>query len=106
MRNMGSSEKETGITIGNVQLPGQVIAAPMAGVSDQPYRRLARRFGAALAVSEMVSAAPQLRNSRKSRQRTTHGGESDPVSVQLLGSDPEQMADAARENISRGAQII
>ena len=106
MGNMGASEKETGITIGNVQLPGQVIAAPMAGVSDQPYRRLARRFGAALAVSEMVSAAPQLRNSRKSRQRTTHGGESDPVSVQLLGADPEQMADAARENVSRGAQII
>jgi len=96
----------SGLTIGKIALQGRVISAPMAGVSDQPYRRLARRFGAALAVSEMVSASPQLRHSRKSRQRTTHDGETGPVSVQLLGADPHQMADAARHNIASGADII
>ncbi len=94
------------LKIGRLALKGRVIAAPMAGVSDQPYRCLARHFGAALAVSEMVSASPQLRHSRKSRQRTTHDGEVGPVSVQLLGADPDQMADAARHNIAQGADII
>lgn len=93
-------------SIGSVDIDGRVIAAPMAGVSDQPYRRLARRYGAALAVTEMVSASPDLQHSRKSRQRTTHSGERDPISVQLLGADPQQMADAARANVDRGAQII
>ena len=95
-----------GLTIGHLALKGRVIAAPMAGVSDQPYRCLARHFGAALAVSEMVSASPQLRHSRKSCQRTNHDGEAGPVSVQLLGADPNQMADAARHNIAKGADII
>ena len=94
------------LRIGRLALKGRVIAAPMAGVSDQPYRALARDFGAALAVSEMVSASPQLRESRKSRQRTDHDGEAGPVSVQLLGADPDQMADAARFNIAKGADII
>ena len=94
------------LTIGHLALKGRVIAAPMAGVSDQPYRCLARRFGAALAVSEMVSASPQLRHTRKSHQRTNHDGETGPVSVQLLGADPNQMADAARHNITKGADII
>lgn len=93
-------------SIGSVPIAGRVLAAPMAGVSDQPYRRLARRFGAALAVTEMVSASPDLQDSRKSRQRTTHTGERKPISVQLLGADPQQMADAARANVDRGAQII
>ena len=95
-----------GLTIGHLALKGRVIAAPMAGVSDQPYRCLARHFGASLAVSEMVSASPQLRHSRKSCQRTNHDGEAGPVSVQLLGADPDQMADAARHNIAKGADII
>ena len=95
-----------GLTIGHLALKGRVIAAPMAGVSDQPYRCLARHFGASLAVSEMVSASPQLRHSRKSCQRTNHDGEASPVSVQLLGADPDQMADAARHNIAKGADII
>lgn len=96
----------TGLAIGKVALAGRVIAAPMAGVSDRPYRTLARRYGAALAVTEMVSAAPALHQTIKSRQRTNHSGETGPVSVQLLGADPVQMACAARENVSRGAQMI
>lgn len=94
------------LTIGHLTLAGRVLAAPMAGVSDQPYRTLARRYGAALAVSEMVTSAPDLRQSEKSRRRTTHDGEPGPISVQLLGADPRQMASAARENVARGAQII
>ena len=92
----------TDLAIGKVALAGRVIAAPMAGVSDQPYRTLARRYGAALAVTEMVSATPALHQTIKSRQRTNHSGETGPVSVQLLGADPVQMACAARENVSRG----
>ncbi|PDH32718.1 MAG: tRNA dihydrouridine synthase DusB [Candidatus Thioglobus sp. MED-G23] len=101
-----SKNTDAALQIGHLALKGRVIAAPMAGVSDQPYRTLARHFGAALAVSEMVSASPELRESRKSRQRTNHDGEAGPVSVQLLGADPEQMADAARFNIAKGADII
>ena len=84
------------IQIGQVELRGSVLAAPMAGVSDRPYRRLARIHGAALAVSEMVSANPALRHSSESLRRTEHGGETGPISVQLLGADPLQMAEAAR----------
>ena len=101
-----SKNTDASLQIGHLALKGRVIAAPMAGVSDQPYRTLARHFGAALAVSEMVSASPELRESRKSRQRTNHDDEAGPVSVQLLGADPEQMADAARFNIAKGADII
>ena len=101
-----SKNTDASLQIGHLALKGRVIAAPMAGVSDQPYRMLARHFGAALAVSEMVSASPELRESRKSRQRTNHDGEAGPVIVQLLGADPEQMADAARFNIAKGADII
>ena len=94
------------IQIGQVELRGSVLAAPMAGVSDRPYRRLARIHGAALAVSEMVSANPALRHSSESLRRTEHGGETGPISVQLLGADPLQMAEAARFNVDRGANII
>jgi len=83
-----------------------LFVAPMAGVTDRPFRALCRRFGAGLAVSEMVSARPELRGSRKSRLRREHGGESGPVSVQIAGADPAQMADAARLNAAEGAQII
>jgi len=78
----------------------------MAGITDRPFRRLARRYGAALAVSEMVSARPELRNSRKTLLRLDHAGEAGPVSVQIAGSDPQMLADAARFNVERGAQII
>ncbi len=83
-----------------------VVAAPMAGVTDLPFRRLCRRLGAELTVSEMVSADLRLKHSRKSRQRMDHRGEPGPRSVQLLGHDPAMLADAARYNVDHGAQII
>ena len=83
-----------------------VFVAPMAGITDRPFRRLARRYGAALAVSEMVSARPELRSSRKTRLRLDHAGEPGPISVQIAGSDPQMLAEAARFNADRGAQII
>src|SRR5947208_2318634 len=83
-----------------------VFVAPMAGITDRPFRRLARRYGAALAVSEMVSARPELRGSRKTLLRLDHAGEPGPVSVQIAGADPAMLAAAARFNVERGAQII
>ncbi|MFY9316842.1 MAG: tRNA dihydrouridine synthase DusB [Burkholderiales bacterium] len=87
-----------------------LFVAPMAGVTDRPFRALCRRFGAGLAVSEMVSARPELRGTRKSRLRRTHDGEmhgaAGPVSVQIVGADPQMMADAARFNADEGAQIV
>jgi len=67
-------------------LPSAVFVAPMAGITDRPFRRLARRYGAALAVSEMVSARPELRGSRKSLLRLEHAGEAAPISVQIAGA--------------------
>jgi tRNA-dihydrouridine synthase B len=78
----------------------------MAGVTDQPFRLLARRMGAALTVSEMVSSDPRLRHSRKSRLRLDHTGEPGPISVQIVGTDPRTMAAAASLNVAQGAQII
>ena len=83
-----------------------LFVAPMAGVTDRPFRALCRSFGAALAVSEMVSARPELRGTRKSRLRREHGGEAGPVSVQIAGADPQMMAEAARFNADEGAQIL
>ncbi|MCO1333447.1 tRNA dihydrouridine synthase DusB [Microbulbifer sp. OS29] len=78
----------------------------MAGVTDRPFRQLCRKLGAGLVVSEMVTADTRLWNSRKSRLRLDHGGEKAPISVQIAGGDPEMMAQAARENVRRGAQIV
>ena len=83
-----------------------LFVAPMAGVTDRPFRTLCRRFGAGLATSEMVSARPELRATRKSRLRREHSGETGPVSVQIAGADPAMMANAARLNADEGAQII
>jgi tRNA-dihydrouridine synthase B len=83
-----------------------LFVAPMAGVTDRPFRTLCRRYGAGLAVSEMVSARPELRGTRKSRLRREHAGEAGPVSVQIAGADPRMMAEAARLNAAEGAQII
>ena len=94
------------IKIGAHALANAVLVAPMAGITDRPFRRLARRFGAALAVSEMVSARPELRASRKTRLRLDHAGEPGPISVQIAGSDPAQLAEAARCNVELGAEII
>ncbi|MGD9255118.1 MAG: tRNA dihydrouridine synthase DusB [Chromatiales bacterium] len=92
--------------IGPYTLENQLILAPMAGVTDRPFRQLCRRLGAGLAVSEMVSADTSLWGSRKSLRRLDHHGESGPVSVQIVGTDPDRMAEAARSNIEMGAHII
>src|SRR5256714_6100170 len=96
--------------IGAYALPGSnaaaVFVAPMAGITDRPFRRLARRYGATLAVSEMISARPELRSSRKTLLRMDHAGEPGPISVQIAGADPAMLAAAARFNVERGAQII
>ena len=78
----------------------------MAGVTDRPFRQLCKRLGAGLAVSEMVASDPRLRATPKSQRRTDHRGEVEPIVVQIAGADPAQMADAARYNVDRGAQII
>jgi tRNA-dihydrouridine synthase B len=92
--------------IGAHQLRNGLFVAPMAGITDRPFRRIARRMGAALAVSEMVSSRPELRESRKTRLRQDHAGEAGPISVQIAGSDPAMLADAARHNAALGADII
>lgn len=94
------------LKIGPWKLRGQALLAPMAGVTDRPFRLLARRMGASLTVSEMVSSDPRLRHSRKSRLRLDHAGEPEPVSVQIAGTDPQMMAAAAAVNVAQGAQII
>jgi tRNA-dihydrouridine synthase B len=92
--------------LGTHVLRNGLFVAPMAGITDRPFRTLCRRFGAGLAVSEMVSSRPELRGTRKSRLRLEHRGEAGPVSVQIAGADPAMMADAARFNAAEGAQII
>ncbi|MEW5887665.1 MAG: tRNA dihydrouridine synthase DusB [Pseudomonadota bacterium] len=87
-------------------LRNNVFVAPMAGVTDRPFRQLCKRFGAGLAVSEMVSSNSLLWGSAKTRRRANHEGEVEPVSVQIAGADPQMMAQAARYNADEGAQII
>ena len=92
--------------IGAHEITNGLIVAPMAGVTDRAFRKLCRRLGAGHAVSEMLSSKPQLRGSAKSLRRADHEGEPGPIAVQIAGVDPAEMADAARLNIDRGAQII
>lgn len=92
--------------IGPYQLNNQLIVAPMAGVTDQPFRNLCLRYGAALAVSEMMLANPDIWDTDKSRLRMAHSGEEGIRSVQIAGADPDEMAWAARFNVEQGAQII
>ena len=92
--------------IGPHQLDNNLIVAPMAGVTDRPFRQLCKRLGAGMAVSEMVASDPRLWATRKSRCRTDHQGEVDPISVQIAGADPRLMAEAAKHNVAQGAQII
>ena len=87
-------------------MPNNLAVAPMAGVTDRPFRMLCKRMGAGYAVSEMVAANPKLWATDKSRRRTDHAGEVAPIAVQIAGADPAMMADAARYNVDRGAQII
>jgi tRNA-dihydrouridine synthase B len=92
--------------IGPHELPNTLAVAPMAGVTDRPFRQLCKRLGAGYAVSEMVAANPRLWATDKSRRRTDHAGEVAPIAVQIAGADPALVADAARYNVDRGAQII
>ncbi len=92
--------------IGPYTLPNPLIVAPMAGVTDRPFRLLCRNMGAGLAVSEMVIADSKLWHTRKSRTRMNHAGEPEPRSVQIAGGDPEMLAHAAKLNAEYGAQII
>jgi tRNA-dihydrouridine synthase B len=92
--------------IGAHALANNLFVAPMAGVTDRPFRQLCRRLGAGHAVSEMVTSRPELRDSLKTSRRANHDGESAPVTVQIAGTDAAMMAEAARYNIDRGAVII
>jgi tRNA-dihydrouridine synthase B len=94
------------VQIGPHRISIPLVVAPMAGVTDRPFRQLCKRLGAGLAVSEMVASNPKLRNTAKSLRRTDHRGEVEPIVVQIAGADPAMMADAARYNVERGAQII
>ena len=92
--------------IGNISLPNPLFVAPMAGVTDRPFRKLCRSLGAGYAVSEMVTSRRDLWDSLKTSRRADHAGEPGPIAVQIAGVDPQEMADAARYNVDRGAQII
>lgn len=92
--------------IGNVQLDNNVISAPMAGVSDKPYRHLVRQMGASLAVSEMLTSRPDLRDTKKTKHRMDITDEQGPISIQLVGTEPELLAEAARFNVDNGADLI
>ena len=94
------------IQIGPYRLTGRALLAPMAGVTDLPFRRLCRRMGAALAAGEMISANPLLWDTRESRRRRDHSAEPEPRVVQIAGGDPQTLAEAARRNVEAGAQII
>ena len=94
------------ITIGPYVLPSSAVLAPMAGVTDRPFRILCRKLGAGLAASEMLTSDTRLWNTSKSRLRMSHEGEPEPRVVQLAGADPDVLAEAARLNVDQGAQII
>ena len=92
--------------IGPWTLPNNVFVAPMAGVTDRPFRQLCKALGAGYAVSEMAASNPKLWDSVKTSRRLDHAGEIDPISVQIAGADPDMMAEAARFNVGKGARII
>ena len=92
--------------IGSFKLAHNVFVAPMAGVTDRPFRMLCKQLGAAYAVSEMVTSRKDLWDSLKTSRRANHDGEAGPIAVQIAGTDADMMADAAVYNIQRGAQII
>ncbi len=92
--------------IGHFDLANPFFVAPMAGVTDRPFRQLCRRLGAGYAVSEMLTSRPELRATPKTLLRANHEGEPGPIAVQIAGTEPFMMADAARHNVDRGAQII
>jgi len=94
------------VQIGKHVLKNNLVVAPMAGVTDRPFRQLCKKMGAGLAVSEMVTSNSLLYGSEKTKRRANHEGEVDPISVQIAGADPNMMAEAAKHNVDNGAQII
>ncbi|MDD4929400.1 MAG: tRNA dihydrouridine synthase DusB [Gallionella sp.] len=92
--------------IGPYELKNNLIVAPMAGVTDRPFRMLCKRMGAGMAVSEMVASNSLLYGSEKTKRRANHEGEADPISVQIVGADAKMLAEAAKYNVDHGAQII
>lgn len=102
----GRIGETVGMDIGPYRIDPPLVLAPMAGVTDRPFRALCRRLGAGLAVSEMTISDPRMWKTEKSRTRMDHSGEPGPVSVQIAGSDPGLLAEAARHNVALGADII
>src|SRR5690606_2191544 len=98
--------KPAAIQLGAYRLPNNVFVAPMAGVTDRPFRKLCKALGAGYAVSEMVTSRKELWSSLKTSRRADHAGEPGPIAVQIAGTDAAMMAEAAVYNIERGAQII
>lgn len=94
------------LLVGSIELPNRLFVAPMAGVTDRPFRMLCKRLGAGYAVSEMVTSRKDLWHSLKTSRRANHEGETAPIAVQIAGTDAAMMAEAAAYNIDRGAQII
>ncbi|WP_290885336.1 tRNA dihydrouridine synthase DusB [Arenimonas sp.] len=92
--------------IGPYRIEPRVVLAPMAGVTDKPFRMLCKRLGAGLCVSEMTISDPKFWHTNKSLHRMDHAGEPDPISVQIAGTDPAMLAEAARYNVDHGAQLI
>ena len=89
--------------IGPYVVANDLVVAPMAGVTDRPFRQLCKRLGAGYAVSEMVASNPKPWGTEKSRRRIDHAGEPAPIAVQIAGADPALLAAAARYNVERGA---
>ena len=100
------AETSTRMRIGPYELGSNVVLAPMAGVTDRPFRVIAKQFGAGLAASEMITSDVRLWTTKKTQRRLDHEGEPEPRVVQLAGADAEALAEAARRNIDLGAQII
>ena len=100
------AQKNSRVKIGSYALSSPTILAPMAGITDKPMRKLCCRMGAGLAVSEMVSSNPKVWKTKKSQHRLVHGDNSGICSVQIAGSDPQELAFAAKVNVENGAQII
>jgi tRNA-dihydrouridine synthase B len=94
------------ISIGNIEIPTPVFLAPMSGVSDWPFRHTVKKFGASMVFSEMIASRESLSQKHKSLRHADNYNEEYPIAVQLAGCDPEIMADAAKLNVDRGADII
>src|ERR1700722_635032 len=94
------------LRVGTIELEDRVILAPMSGVTDMPFRRLVKRSGVALVISEMIASQAMIRQTRQSLLMSSHTPEEYPMAVQLAGCEPEVMAEAAKLNVDRGAILI